>query len=299
MQYKMANPRREGEEMRWKQMRESENVEEQRRGRAIGGRRLGLGGVAIVLVVGLLLGKSPRELLSFVVGSQGGANPAQSLPATQKAPPEALQLVKHTLGDTEDTWQQIFREQNGQYQLPKLVSFHSSVTSACGHASAAMGPFYCPADQKVYLDLSFFEQLHTQFGAPGDFAQAYVIAHEVGHHVQNLLGISGKVHQQQQRLSPEEGNALSVRLELQADCFAGVWGHSAAQRGLLDTADIEEALAAANAIGDDTLQKNAGRAVVPDAFTHGSSEQRMRWFKRGMQTGNIRDCNTFNGSINL
>lgn len=287
--------------MRWKDMRESDNVEEQsdRRSFGVNGGRLGLGGIAIVVVVGLLLGKSPLEILNFVAGSYTTGANQHAAPARTTTDPESLKFVKHTLGDTEDTWQQIFKQQGSTYQLPKLVSFHGAVQSACGNASAVMGPFYCPADQKIYIDLSFFDELHRQYGAPGDFAQAYVIAHEVGHHVQNLMGISSKVHERQQHLNNVKANALSVRLELQADCLAGVWGHSAAQRGLLDTNDLEDALRAANAIGDDTLQKNAGRAIVPDAFTHGSSTQRMAWFKRGMQTGNIQACNTFDQSLDL
>ncbi|QLG87255.1 zinc metallopeptidase [Chitinibacter bivalviorum] len=286
--------------MRWDKMRESQNVEEvggQSSGQG-GGLRLGLGGIAVVVVLGLLLGKNPLEILGLVTQMQGGAVP-HSQTAARPVDAKSHEFVARVLGDTEDTWQQIYQSHGQQYQLPKLVSFQGSVKSACGNASAAMGPFYCPADQKVYLDYAFFDELHRKFGAPGDFAQAYVIAHEVGHHVQNLMGLSAKVHQQQQRLSKAEGNALSVRLELQADCFAGVWGHSAAQRGLLDAADMDEALAAANAIGDDTLQKSAGHAVVPDAFTHGSSEQRMRWFKRGMENGDIKACNTFDSNVAL
>ncbi|WP_373975883.1 zinc metallopeptidase [Chitinibacter sp. SCUT-21] len=286
--------------MRWEEMRQSDNVEEQTRSRAVfARRRFSLGGVAVIIIVGLLLGKSPLELIGLISGGQNAAISANSARQTQPTDPDALRFVKHTLGDTEDTWQQIFSTQGRQYQMPKLVSFRGVVQSACGQASAAMGPFYCPADQKVYIDLTFFDELNRRYRAPGDFAQAYVIAHEVGHHVQNLLGISSKVHQQQQRLSKNEANSLSVRLELQADCLAGIWGASAAQRGLLDPTDMEEALKAANAIGDDTLQKNAGQAIVPDAFTHGSSQQRMTWFKRGMQTGNIQDCNTFDSKINL
>ncbi|QLI80388.1 zinc metallopeptidase [Chitinibacter fontanus] len=285
--------------MRWKDMRESDNVEEQADSRSFGvnGRRLGLGGVAIVVVLGLVLGKSPLEILNLVAGSYDTGTNQQAAPARTNTNSESLQFVKHTLGDTEDTWQAIFKQHGTIYQQPKLVSFHGAVQSACGNASAAMGPFYCPADQKVYIDLTFFDELHRKYAAPGDFAQAYVIAHEVGHHVQNLLGISTKVHTRQQQLNSVKANALSVRLELQADCLAGVWGYSAAQRGLLDANDMEEALRAANAIGDDTLQRNAGHAVVPDAFTHGSSTQRMAWFKRGMQTGNIQACNTFDQSI--
>jgi hypothetical protein len=200
-------------------------------------------------------------------------------------------LIKATLASTEDVWGQIFQQAGKQYQQPTLVMFSGTDTSACGTAQSAMGPFYCPTDQKVYIDLSFYDELKQRFGAPGDFAQAYVIAHEVGHHVQNLLGTSSKVQQAQQRASETEGNALSVRLELQADCYAGVWAFHAQQ--LLEPGDIEEALNAAQAIGDDRLQKQSTGQVVPDSFTHGSSEQRMRWFKRGIDGGEVNQCDTF------
>jgi hypothetical protein len=198
------------------------------------------------------------------------------------------------LADTEDTWHALFSELGRSYKEPKLVLFRGAVQSACGFAQAAMGPFYCPGDQKVYLDLSFFEDLHRQHGAPGDFAQAYVIAHEVGHHVQNLLGTSGKVQQAQRSVDKSSANQLSVMLELQADCYAGIWAHRAeSARQILEEGDIEEALRAANAIGDDRLQKQSRGYITPDSFTHGTSEQRMRWFKRGLTTGTLQSCNTF------
>ncbi|WP_273428221.1 neutral zinc metallopeptidase [Chitinibacter tainanensis] len=283
--------------MRWDQMRESSNVEDQTGRSGAGLGRLSLGGVAVVVVIGLLLGKSPLEILGMVAQQQVHVPAAAPNAASQD--PTAKQMVRHILGDTEATWQQIFAARGGQYHEPKLVYFSGAVQSACGSASAAMGPFYCPADQKVYIDLAFFRELSQRYAAPGDFAQAYVIAHEVGHHVQNLLGISAQVHARQQQLSKTAANQLSVRLELQADCLAGVWGHSAAQRGLLDPNDLDEALQAANAIGDDTLQHSAGRAVVPDAFTHGTSAQRMTWFRRGMQAGDLNHCNTFDPQVIL
>ena len=197
------------------------------------------------------------------------------------------------LGDTEDTWNKVFQRGNAKYQEPSLVLFRGQVASACGMASAAVGPFYCPGDQKVYLDLEFFDDLASRFGAPGEFARAYVVAHEVGHHVQTLLGVSERVQRAAARSPQSERNELSVRQELQADCFAGVWGHYAAQRGLIDTRDVEAGLRAAQAIGDDTLQRRSQGRVMPDAFTHGSSTQRVRWLKRGLETGDVAQCDTF------
>jgi predicted metalloprotease len=287
--------------MRLDKMRESENIDDRRgQSRPVArGGKLGLGGIAVVVIIGLILGKSPLEMLNLlgVLSNPAPQQSSQQPSAADNA--QSKQLVAKVLGDTEDTWQQIFKAKGAKYPPPELVLFRHAVQSACGQGSAAMGPFYCPADKKVYLDLSFFDELHQRFGAPGDFAQAYVIAHEVGHHVQNLMGVSAKVHQKQQHLSKEQGNELSVRLELQADCFAGVWGHSASQRELLDPNDMKEALVAANAIGDDTLQKSAGQAVVPDAFTHGSSTQRMAWFQRGMESGDMTQCNTFDAKVKL
>lgn len=214
----------------------------------------------------------------------------------RKAPPANdpnADFVAAVLGDTEDTWSQLFQAQGGQYARPKLVLFRDAAQSACGFASAAVGPFYCPGDRQVYLDLSFFQELSQRFGAPGDFARAYVIAHEIGHHVQNLTGLSAKVQAQRRQLPEAQANALSVLVELQADCLAGVWGHYAQRRGVLEPGDIDAAMKAASAIGDDRLQRQARGYVTPDSFTHGTSEQRMRWFSRGLKTGDVKECNTF------
>jgi hypothetical protein len=277
--------------MRWRGERQSSNVED-RRGMS-NSRRAGIGGVGgIVLgLLALYFTNDPTLLLQSITG--GGATTEQSSGPYQESATEAESagLIKATLASTEDVWGQIFQQAGKQYQQPTLVMFSGTDTSACGTAQSAMGPFYCPTDQKVYIDLSFYDELKQRFGAPGDFAQAYVIAHEVGHHVQNLLGTSSKVQQAQQRASETEGNALSVRLELQADCYAGVWAFHAQQ--LLEPGDIEEALNAAQAIGDDRLQKQSTGQVVPDSFTHGSSEQRMRWFKRGIDGGEVNQCDTF------
>jgi len=280
--------------MRWRGERESSNVEDRRgmrvsRGAGIGG----VGGIVLGLLA-LYFTKDPTLLLQSLTG--GGETTEQSSGPYQESAAEAenSSLTRVVLASTEDVWGEIFTQAGQQYTKPTLVLFSGSDTSACGAAQAAMGPFYCPGDQKVYIDLSFYDELKQRFGAPGEFAQAYVVAHEVGHHVQNLLGISGKVHQAQQRSSEAEGNAMSVRLELQADCYAGVWAFHADQtRHLLEAGDVEAALTAANAIGDDRLQKQATGQVVPDSFTHGSSEQRMRWFKRGIDSGDLQQCNTF------
>ena len=252
-----------------------------------------------MLVVSFLTGQNPLELLQLVDSTQVSVSPGGGPPAAPSpAGDEASEFVRVILADTEDTWRQLYPTiAEGQaYRLPGLVLFERSFPTACGMGQAAMGPFYCPADSKVYLDLSFFRELSQRFGAPGDFARAYVIAHEVGHHVQNLLGISGEVHRQQQRLRESEGNQLSVRLELQADCLAGVWGRQAAGRGLLETGDVEEGLRAAAAIGDDTLQRGAGAPVRPESWTHGSSDQRVRWFRRGLESGDPNVCETFQTS---
>jgi hypothetical protein len=255
---------------------------------AVGG---GLGTV-ILVVVALLLGVNPQELLQQMPASQSATETA----SRPRSPEEDQlgQFVSVVLADTEDVWRAQFQSRGRQYREPKLVLFTEQVQSACGFASAAVGPFYCPGDEKVYIDLEFYRELQDRFGAPGDFAQAYVIAHEVGHHVQNLLGISEKVHAMQQRVSEEEANDLSVRLELQADFFAGVWAyHAQKMRNILEPGDIEEALGAANAIGDDRLQKQARGYVVPDSFTHGTSAQRVRWFRRGFETGDMSQGDTF------
>lgn len=256
-------------------------------GMAVGG---GIGGI-VLLVLGLLFG---GDFSNYV--NVGNSQPAQQTqPNGNAAPDPKAEFVGVVLQDTEDVWNKVFREQlNQEYQEPRLVLFSNQVQSGCGGASAATGPFYCPADSKVYIDLSFYDQLQSRFQAPGDFAMAYVVAHEVGHHVQNLLGISEKVQREQSRLSKEDANALSVKLELQADFLAGVWAHNAQEmKNILEEGDIEEALNAANAIGDDRLQKEAQGYVVPDAFTHGTSKQRMYWFKKGYETGDINQGDTF------
>jgi predicted metalloprotease len=285
--------------MRWQDLRRSENVEDQRRvttaGIAVGG---GIG-TLIFVVVALLLGADPRKLMTLLQENQAAVRQQQQQPGAPVNPkddPQAEQVdfVKAVLGDTEDVWQELFRRMGKEYRNPHLDLFSGQTPSGCGFASAAVGPFYCPADEKVYIDLDFFRQLERQFHAPGDFARAYVIAHEVGHHVQNLLGISDKVHARQQRLSEVEAKQLSVRLELQADFLAGVWAHHAQRsKQILERGDVETALRAATEIGDDRLQMESQGYVVPDSFTHGSSEQRVRWFRRGLQTGDINQGDTF------
>jgi len=281
--------------MRWDDMRQSDNVEDRRSGGGIRpGGALGLGGIIAVVVVSLLLGKNPIEMLGLVDNLVGQAPAQQHVPAAPPANDPGTRFVRAVLGDTEDVWGKVFPEQVGKpYQPPKLVLFRQQVASACGQASAAVGPFYCPGDRKVYLDLGFFDELSSRFGAPGDFARAYVIAHEIGHHVQTLLGVSQQVDAAGRGKSQRDRNALSVRQELQADCLAGVWGNHAAERNLLEQGDAEAAFAAAQAIGDDRLQQQAQGRVVPDSFTHGSSAQRLKWFSTGLQTGRIDSCNTF------
>ncbi|MEL6814314.1 MAG: neutral zinc metallopeptidase [Cyanobacteria bacterium J06598_3] len=290
--------------MRWKTGRRSQNVQDRRGQGARGGYSRGGGspmvvggggiGMVIFAIVIALLGGDPTILLDSAVPtaqSTGGA-PYQASSAEEDAQAEFVSVV---LADTEDTWNSIFpREFGGNYREPELVLFTGAVQSACGRASAAVGPFYCPADEQVYIDLGFYQDLQYKLGAPGDFAQAYVIAHEVGHHVQNLLGISQQVRSAQSRMSKSQSNQLSVRQELQADCFAGVWAHHAdRQRNILEQGDIEEALNAASQIGDDNLQRSQGGFVNPDSFTHGSSAQRVEWFKRGLQFGDVDQCDTF------
>lgn len=277
--------------MRWRGERQSSNVQDRRGMRISKGAGIGgVGGIVLGLLA-LYFTKDPTLLLQSL-GGEGASTQASGPYQESAAEAESSGLIKVTLASTEDVWGQLFMQAGSQYQQPTLVLFSGMVNSACGTAQAAMGPFYCPGDSQVYIDLSFYDELKQRFGAPGDFAQAYVIAHEVGHHVQHLLGTSDKVHQAQQRLSEVEGNAMSVRLELQADCYAGVWAFHARQ--LLEAGDVEEALNAAQAIGDDRLQKQATGQVVPDSFTHGSSEQRMRWFKRGIEAGDVQRCDTFN-----
>ena len=281
--------------MQWQSGRRSGNVEDRRGispGVAVGG---GLGTIILVLAA-LFFGIDPSVVLQND-GAGYDASPRQEAPPPGRAPAandEIKDFVSVVLADTEDTWREQFRRMNREYRDPTLVLFSGAVQSACGRASAAVGPFYCPQDQKLYLDTAFFRDLRDRFRAPGDFAQAYVIAHEVGHHVQTLLGISSKVQAARSRSGEREANALSVRLELQADCFAGVWAHHADRsRKLLEEGDIEEGLNAAAAIGDDRIQRQTRGTVVPDAFTHGSSEQRVRWFKTGLSSGEVRQCDTF------
>jgi hypothetical protein len=253
----------------------------------------GLGGVVLVLVA-LFFGVDPTVLLNQGSPLPSGP-PARTAPGSSPSADDRLaDFVRVVLAETEDTWRETFRQAGRTYEEPRLVLFSGSVSSACGFAQAAMGPFYCPADRKVYLDLSFFHELRDRFGAPGDFAQAYVIGHEIGHHVQNLLGVSDKVHSLQSRASRAEGNRLSVQTELQADCLSGIWAfHADRTRHILEAGDVEEALKAASSIGDDRLQMQARGYVVPDAFTHGTSAQRVQWFRRGIETGSLKNCNTF------
>lgn len=284
--------------MRWKGGRRSSHVEDRRGTRVSGGGvfKGGIGTVVLALGLAYFLGIDPRIIFQL----QDAVAPSTTETTTDYQPSaleqEQADFVSVVLADTEDTWNAIFRQAGYQYEEPNLVLFSGRVNSACGLASAAMGPFYCPADKKVYIDLAFFDDLKTRHGADGDFAQAYVIAHEVGHHVQNLLGTSTEVRKAQRGLGKSAANELSVKLELQADCFAGLWGnHADRSRDILERGDIEEALNAASAIGDDRLQKQSQGYVVPESFTHGSSAQRVRWFKQGITTGDVGDCDTFGG----
>lgn len=284
--------------MRWKGRRQSENIEVRGPGRprtlALGG---GVGGLILILLL-VLLGADPQQLLQQAgnpPGGDGGFAAPEEQVALSPEQQELSEFVAVVLADTEDVWHALFAEQGRAYREPTLVRFSGTVDSACGFASAASGPFYCPADEKVYLDLEFFQELRDRFGAPGDFAQAYVIAHEIGHHVQKQLGITDKVHSAQGRVSQEEYNQLSVRLELQADFLAGVWAHHAQQNwDILEPGDIAEALNAAGAIGDDRLQRDSRGYVRPESFTHGTSEQRVRWFRKGLETGDMSQGDTFN-----
>jgi uncharacterized protein len=278
--------------MRWRGERQSTNIED-RRGLSAGRVAVGGGlGTIVILVLALLFGVNPQRLLEQI--------PSEEQPAVQSSRPqnaeeeELKQFVAVVLAKSEDVWTDVFRQNGRQYREPTLVLFTDQVRSACGIAGSAVGPFYCPADEKVYIDLSFYEELRRQFKAPGDFAQAYVVAHEVGHHVQKLLGISERVDAMQGRVSEVEANQLSVRLELQADFFAGVFARYVQNQGVLEAGDIEEALRAASAVGDDQIQRRTTGYVVPDSFTHGTSEQRLRWFRKGYDTGDIRQGDTFN-----
>ena len=285
--------------MKWEGQRQSDNVEDRRAdggggGFNIGGRGIGLGTVALAVVGGLIFGVNPLTLLGMLSGG-GEAPTSQQAPAQRPPANDAVaSFVSTVLADTEDVWRGVMKSGGTAYREPKLVLFRGAVGTACGTGQSAMGPFYCPGDQKVYIDLGFFDTLRSRMGAPGDFAQAYVIAHEVGHHVQNQLGITGKVDGMRGRVSEREMNAMSVRVELQADCFAGVWTHHSQKgKGWLEQGDVDEALNAAAQIGDDMLQRKSQGTVVPESFTHGSSQQRQTWFRRGMESGSVAQCNTF------
>jgi uncharacterized protein len=281
--------------MRWTPGGRSRNIEDLRgqRGFSIG-KGMGLGGTIIVLILGLLFG---GDIFSGG-GGPGVPTTATETGAIEETPEEArlVEFVSYVLDDAQRVWSEILPKYGGQYREAKLVLFRDYVQSACGTGQSAMGPFYCPVDEKIYIDLGFYDALKERFGAPGDFAQAYVITHEIGHHVQNVTGTAGEVRQMQQA-RPGQANALSVRLELQADCYAGIWAHSTSQRQILEQGDLEEALGAAAAIGDDRIQSQSGGGVSPESFTHGTSEQRARWFRRGMESGDPRTCSTFEGGI--
>jgi predicted metalloprotease len=292
--------------MQWRGRRGSTNVEDRRT--AGGGLRIptggtgragfgGIGFLIIIVVVSLLFGVNPMTLLEGLGGGPGGGQQPQSEAPLPPASDEMAQFVRVVLADTEDTWSKVFKEEFGEaYSEPRLVLFAGGIRSACGFAQSATGPFYCPGDSRIYIDLAFYEELKRRFKAPGDFAQAYVIAHEVGHHVQNLTGILPEFNRIRQRVSQTEANELSVRVELQADCLAGVWAHDTARKGLLDEGDIEEAMNAAAQIGDDAIQKRTQGYVVPESFNHGTSAQRMRWFRTGYESGSIAACDTFSAS---
>jgi predicted metalloprotease len=288
--------------MKWEGNRQSDNVEDARAGggggggiRLGGGRGIGLGTVAIALVAGWIFGINPLTVLGLLSGGESPIGQTQQAPAGKPPVEDKMAaFVSTVLADTEDVWRAQFKQMGATYREPKLRLFRGAEPTACGTGQAAMGPFYCPGDEKVYIDLSFYEMMRTRMGAPGDFAQAYVIAHEVGHHVQKLMGITDKIDGMRGRVSEAQQNALSVRLELQADCFAGVWAHDAqSARQILQQGDVEEALNAASQIGDDTLQRKSQGQVIPETFTHGSSAQRVKWFKTGLQTGSVSQCNTF------
>jgi hypothetical protein len=285
--------------MRWEGQRESENVEDRRGMGRVGGAGLGIGGIVLVLAISYFTGTNPLTILNMINDMQS-MNPApeDTQTASTGSPNDRLgTFASVVLADTEETWRRLLPTIGRSYEDPRLVLFTGAVRSACGTTSSAVGPFYCPGDRKVYLDLSFFDELSHRLGAPGEFAQAYVIAHEVGHHVQNLLGIADKVTRLQHQTSNREANALSVRLELQADCFAGVWGyHAKRDRDLIEPGDFEAGLHAASAIGDDRLQRRSQGYVQPESWTHGSSEQRTAWLKRGLERGDPSACNTFEDS---
>ncbi len=288
--------------MKWEGHRQSENVEDRRGvggsggGPRIGGRSIGVGTIVVALVAGWIFGINPLTVLGLLSGGGEVSAPAQQVPA-QRPPAQDKEaaFVATVLADTEDVWGRVLAATGSQYAAPRLVLFKNRIPTACGGGDAAMGPFYCPGDRKVYIDLQFFETLRARLGAPGDFAQAYVIAHEVGHHLQQLMGITAKVDGMRGRSSQGQMNDVSVRVELQADCLAGVWAqHSQKGKGWLEQGDLQEAMNAASKIGDDNLQRKSQGTVVPESFTHGSSEQRLRWFRRGLEGGNMEGCNTFN-----
>jgi uncharacterized protein len=285
--------------MRWEMSRRSENVEDRRGisiGKGVGG--LGLGGIIILLLLGWLFKGDPLALLNTTGDSGAGTGTMTEQSAPSPADDKMADFVSAVLGETEDVWSDLFSRSGSTYRKPKLVLFSGATQSACGYAQSATGPFYCPTDEKVYLDMSFFSELSNRFGASGDFAQAYVIAHEIGHHVQKLQGITDRIEKMRDRVSEEEYNQLSVRLELQADFYAGVWAyHTEKVKDILESGDIEEALNAASAIGDDRIQKQTQGYIVPDAFTHGTSEQRTRWFRKGFETGDLRQGDTFSAKF--
>jgi uncharacterized protein len=279
--------------MRWTPGGRSSDVEDRRGssgGFGGGGMRIGLGGAAVLLVLSLIF---KQNFFALLGGGGAGGEPSASGPVTSTPEEEKqVQFVSFVLDDAQATWERLFQARGQPYEHAKLVLFRDAIQSACGFAQAASGPFYCPGDERVYIDLGFYDELQRRFGAPGDFAQAYVLAHELGHHVQRLLGTEARVREAQQR-DPDAANRLSVRLELQADCYAGVWGHETQQRDILDPGDVEEGLQAAAAVGDDRIQKMSGQSVSPEAFTHGSSEERTSWFRRGFDSGRPEDCDTF------
>ncbi|WP_296016259.1 neutral zinc metallopeptidase [uncultured Agrobacterium sp.] len=300
--------------MQWRGRRQSDNIED-RRGMSTGGMGggggfrlptggrgggIGIGGLVVILLISWALGINPLTLLSGgdMYSDSGSQQQQQTGTRPQgQSSDETTAFVRTILAETEDTWGKIFQASSETYQKPTLVLFSGQVRSACGNATSASGPFYCPVDRKVYLDTDFFRELSQRFGASGDFAQAYVIAHEVGHHVQNLTGVLPEFNQRRQSMSESQANALSVKVELQADCYAGIWGKSTQQKGILEAGDLEEALNAAHQIGDDTLQKKTQGYVVPDSFNHGTSAQRVEWFRRGFESGRVEDCDTFSADI--
>jgi uncharacterized protein len=285
--------------MKWEGNRESDNVEDARDsggggGFGFGGRSIGIGTIVIALIGGAIFGINPLTILGILSGGSPQQEAQQGPPKAPPADDRMAKFVSTVLADTEDVWKQLFSQGGATYKEPRLVLFRGVVPTACGTGQSAMGPFYCPADQKVYIDLNFYETLKTRMGAPGDFAQAYVIAHEVGHHVQNQLGITSQMERLRGQASQGQYNAMSVKLELQADCFAGVWAHHAQNaRQILEQGDVEEAMNAAAKIGDDALQGSRGGAVVPESFTHGTSAQRQKWFSTGLKTGSVKACDTF------